>query len=81
MAAVDLRIWTPAYGHMIRACSDREAALVAEALLRRLDAARHGMVAFWVQAEDPTVERRLTAYLRGLCREIESDFRMPAPVE
>jgi hypothetical protein len=76
MATVRIQIWYPASRFTIAAPSEREAARMAETMLRDLEAARRGTVAFWVETQNADEKERLLAYLRDLAREIEAESRL-----
>lgn len=65
MATIAILIGTRAGARLLAAASEREAALSAEAFLRRLPV-RTLPAPLWVQCADPAVSGRLTAYLNGL---------------
>ena len=62
MAAIAILIGTRAGARLLAATSEREAALSAEAFLRRLPI-RALPAPLWVQCADPAVTERLNAYL------------------
>jgi hypothetical protein len=76
MATIRVLIWHPGNHFTVVAPSEREAARLAEGMLRGLDAARRGTVAFWVEARGGGERRRLIFYLRDLARELEAESRL-----
>ena len=73
MASIAILIATPKGQRLIAAYSEREAALMAESIVRQLgpDALP---APFWVQCADPAITRRLMAYLSDLQAEL---IRLP----
>ena len=69
MASIAIMIATPQGRRLLAKSTEREAALAAESVLRRLPATVL-LAAVWVQCADPDITRRLTVYLVEVQAEI-----------